>query len=631
MEDRLKVLISACACAPNRGSEPEVGWQWAMQMSRFHDVTVLTRAANRAVIEQELLQHPGTSPRPEFVYHEEGPLLLWLRNRFGAVRLYYHFWQRSAWKVVDDLHKTRRFDLMHHSTFAGFRFRTAIWNHSCPTVWGPVGGIFALDWRLQPWNNLPALAFEATRHLNNLIQWAPFHALPRRYSLSTVTLASTLEMQELFKELNLTVPLMPAIGIGTTKVPVTDRPLATGPLKILFVGNVITLKGIDMALDAFAESKINASFTIVGDGRFMGLALKRVRNLGIADKVIFLGRLASEETLSSYKEFDVFLFPSLHDTGGFAVLEAMSGGMPVICLDCGGPRLSVREGAGIKVPLGHRKALVSGLANALRTYDSDRELLAQHGRTARQLVRENYDWDKKGEQMNQVYHQALRLASQKNVGRDEWKIYSWKGFIRPIFAKSLMVSSVFMLMVGLVGFFSVQKLSRYSAEIVDDTLPSLSQAGLVNSSLAEAYNRTLLACMSDTPAEAARYQFEIDEFSQRSESILKLYEHYLFAAEESSIYKDVILKRQIYLELRDRVIGLVMSSRKAEAVALCKSSLHPAYLNYKKSAQSLMLFDIHQGSARGNSIINACRNTQITVIAIGIFLFVAGFLLGFFK
>jgi len=54
MPDRLKVFISAYACEPNKGSEPAVGWQLALHMARFHDVTVLTRANNQENIEKAL-------------------------------------------------------------------------------------------------------------------------------------------------------------------------------------------------------------------------------------------------------------------------------------------------------------------------------------------------------------------------------------------------------------------------------------------------------------------------------------------------------------------------------------------------------------------------------------------------
>jgi NAD(P)-dependent dehydrogenase (short-subunit alcohol dehydrogenase family) len=50
-----RVLLSAYACEPERGSEPGVGWNWATELARLgHQVTVVTRAANRPAIEQEV-------------------------------------------------------------------------------------------------------------------------------------------------------------------------------------------------------------------------------------------------------------------------------------------------------------------------------------------------------------------------------------------------------------------------------------------------------------------------------------------------------------------------------------------------------------------------------------------------
>src|SRR5690242_14784091 len=132
MSKKLKVLISAYACEPGKGSEPEVGWQWALQMAQYHDVTVLTRANNRAAIEKGLEPLRGTRPLPRFVYHDEGPVLLWLKRQFKTIRTYYVFWQISAWKIISRLNRESPFDLMHHVTFAGFRYRTAIWNHGMP-------------------------------------------------------------------------------------------------------------------------------------------------------------------------------------------------------------------------------------------------------------------------------------------------------------------------------------------------------------------------------------------------------------------------------------------------------------------------------------------------------------------
>src|SRR5204863_398529 len=173
MAHRLKVLISAYACEPDKGSEPEVGWQWAMQMARFHEVTVLTRSNNQPGIDRAIEAIAGRQPLPRFVYHDLAPFLLLLKRRYQATQLYYLLWQKSDRQVVARLHEDCQFDLLHHVTFAGFRYPTALWGHGVPCIWGPIGGIESVPARLLPWNHLPSLAREILRNLNNLIQAAP--------------------------------------------------------------------------------------------------------------------------------------------------------------------------------------------------------------------------------------------------------------------------------------------------------------------------------------------------------------------------------------------------------------------------------------------------------------------------
>ena len=50
----LRVLVSAYACEPGRGSEPGVGWHWVREIARFNEVWVITRMNNRKAIETAL-------------------------------------------------------------------------------------------------------------------------------------------------------------------------------------------------------------------------------------------------------------------------------------------------------------------------------------------------------------------------------------------------------------------------------------------------------------------------------------------------------------------------------------------------------------------------------------------------
>lgn len=412
MSLRKRVLLSAFACEPNKGSEPEVGWQWAMQISRFHDVTVLTRHQYRAPIEAWLKTHRGEHPEPKFIYFD---LPGWI-ERFGkgsvCLRLYYVLWQKRVRAVIKRLHQENPFDVFHHVTFATFRYPTTIWGHGAPSIWGPIGGTESVPTPLLPWNHPTSLVVEISRNLNNLIQSSRFTQLPKRAAASTRILVSTMEMQKTLADLGFKSQLMTTIGLQTGQLPYRPHRKSDGPLKLLFVGKIITLKGIDLAMAALRASSTNATLTFIGTGNYLAAAKRSAEKLGVGERVVFLGQLPREKVLAIYEEFDAMLFPSLHDTGGFAVIEAMFNELPVICLDCGGPAVAVREGCGIRVPVHDRPQVVNGIAEAIQLYDKNRPLLLSHGKAARASILENYDWDKKGDQMNEVYEGIFNPASR---------------------------------------------------------------------------------------------------------------------------------------------------------------------------------------------------------------------------
>jgi len=403
MSRRLRVLISAYACEPNKGSEPEIGWQWALQMARFHDVTVLTRSNNRTAIEQGLESVGEKQPLPKFVYHDCNAFLLGLKRRSKLIKLYYLLWQKSAREKIQRLHELEHYNLMHHVTFSAFRYPTAIWGHGVPCVWGPIGGIESVPTRLLPWSHLVSLAHEGLRNLNNALQSSANYVLPKRARATTLILAATPEMQRAFEKFDCEAELIPSMGLKTQDLPHHPHRASEGPLRLLFVGNIITLKGIDLALDALKASGTDATFTLLGSGNYLAGVKSQAKRLGLAERTIFLGRLPRDQVLKMYRDYDVFVFPSLHDTGGAAVIEAMFNELPVICLDCGGPAVAVRTGCGIRVPLGPRPKMITELAAAIRRYDRDRETMLAEGKAAREVVLKFFDWDKKGEEMNELY------------------------------------------------------------------------------------------------------------------------------------------------------------------------------------------------------------------------------------
>jgi glycosyltransferase involved in cell wall biosynthesis len=122
--------------------------------------------------------------------------------------------------------------------------------------------------------------------------------------------------------------------------------------RFIFAGNLLPLKGVHLAIRAFAEVRTslpNATFRIVGDGPSEGQLRETARKYGVYGAVEFAGTMRRSELLCSLQNYTALVFPSLHDSGGFVVLEALQQGTPVICLDRGGPGSIVNSSCGVVI------------------------------------------------------------------------------------------------------------------------------------------------------------------------------------------------------------------------------------------------------------------------------------------
>jgi Glycosyl transferase 4-like domain len=134
---RKTVLLSAFACSPLWGSEPGVGWHWATQLARRHDVIVLTHGYFREHIEQSPLNAGLRGLRFEYFSPPAGGLH---PHKQLNSRLFYMWWQWLARKRVRALCALEKVDLLHHLTWGTFRFPIFLGGLGVPLVMGPLGG-----------------------------------------------------------------------------------------------------------------------------------------------------------------------------------------------------------------------------------------------------------------------------------------------------------------------------------------------------------------------------------------------------------------------------------------------------------------------------------------------------------
>ncbi len=414
---KLRVLACAYACVSETGvrftgGEAVLGWNVVKQLSRFHEVWVLTPARNRAGIgarfSQEML------PQVRFEYVGLHPIFQQLQRFQGGIQIYAYLWQLRAYFAASRLHRQVQFDAFHHITYANDWMASFIGALlPVPFIRGPGGGAhrtpeaFVREYSLRGrfWERFRALGQWLFRH-------DPFFILGQRRARA-ILVCNREAFEALPPRRQEKAQLFPVNGVARDDLAmgVTSR----GPgstFRVLSAGKLLRIKAFALAIQAFkafAEKCPDAELIVVGDGPERSRLEDLVHRLGLQTQVCFEEWMPREKLLQKMRSCDVFLFPSLRDGGGAVVVEAMAAGKPVVCLDLAGPGMHVTDECGIKVTPRSPEQVVNDMAGALERLYNDKELRCRMGKAARARAEQLYHWDRLGERLNQIYEHALRV------------------------------------------------------------------------------------------------------------------------------------------------------------------------------------------------------------------------------
>ncbi|MGA8611761.1 MAG: glycosyltransferase family 4 protein [Xanthobacteraceae bacterium] len=414
----LKVLMSAYACEPSKGSESGVGWSTATEMARHHEVWAVTRTNNRPTIEAELARNP--QPGIHFIYWDLPRwAIFWKRRRRGA-HLHYYIWQLRILGIIRALHAEVKFDLIHHVTFVRYWAPCFLSVLGVPLVWGPVGGGESAPRSFWRGAGLRSILYEGRREVARWVgERGPFVRMTARRS--AVALATTEETAVRLRTLGARhVETFSQIGLSDAEflgLQVT-RGEPRESIRFLSVGELAHWKGFDISLRAFARANLDgAEYWLIGDGRDRRSLEEMAAILGIADRVRFLGRMSRHQVFHYLQACDVLLHPVLRDSGGMASIEAMAAGLPVICLDLGGPAAQVTANSGFKIAARDPVQASRDIANAMIELAGDQELRFRLGGGARQRVKQEFCWSEKGRRLNAIYQRVAKKGGNPRQGR----------------------------------------------------------------------------------------------------------------------------------------------------------------------------------------------------------------------
>ncbi|OCQ98941.1 glycosyl transferase family 1 [Nostoc sp. MBR 210] len=407
----MKILVSAYACRPKMGSEPGVGWNMVQELAhKCEAVWVITRQDNQPSIEAELSRMPV--PGLKFVYHDLPAWARWWNRGQTALYFHYYFWQIGAYFQARKLHQQINFNLVHHVTYGRYCFPSFLSLLPIPFVWGPLGGGEVAPkkfWRDFHWSGK---AYESLREVSRWIgERDPFVKMTAKRS--AVAIVCTSETADCVSALGVKriEKILGQTGVNQQDIAQFEQYNVSqfqAPIRFISMGRLLHWKGFHLGLRAFAAANLeNGEYWIIGEGPERQRLEALAKQLGIAEKVKFLGSRPREEALRILGESCALIHPSLHDFSPTVCIEAMAASRPVICLNLGGPAFQITEQTGFKISGNNPDDAVKGMAEAIICLAKDPELRAKMGQAGQKRVSELYNWEIKANSLVALYEDIL--------------------------------------------------------------------------------------------------------------------------------------------------------------------------------------------------------------------------------
>jgi glycosyltransferase involved in cell wall biosynthesis len=401
-----RILASAYACRPGLGSEDGNGWELTRQLRRMGDVWVITPSHNREAI--TAAQADGDLVDVHFEYVD---VPRWPADSPRAVRFrrtHYNLWQRKILATAKRLHASVGFDVVHHLTYAQYWSGSWMTQVGPPFVWGPVGGgesappafVAAMDPAGQRYERNRDLA----RKVGNR-----YPIVARCARKAAMALSATPETRRELERLGTeTISMLPPAGLPDDDYALLatlplDRPRT--PFRILCVGRLEHWKGFQLAMAAMPhllETHPDSELWIIGEGMADDHLRAVAEQHGVSHAVTLLGGVPRAEVLERLQTCHVLAHPSYHDSAGWATMEAMAAGLPVVCLDLGGPAVQVTDQTGFVIAADSPEQAIADMGAAFVRLAEEPELATTLGAAGRARIGELFTWSRLGDRLAEI-------------------------------------------------------------------------------------------------------------------------------------------------------------------------------------------------------------------------------------
>ena len=406
-----KILVSAYACEPYKGSEQAVGWNIVLELAKTNDVHVITRANNKVSIEKFL--HDCNFLHLTFHYYDAPKLFLSLKNKEKGVYFYYIIWQIGIIRLANKIVKRYGIEYSYHLTFGSIWLPAFLFLLPTKFLWGPVGG----------GEFIPGTFLRTLSLKGKLLQYLRKLLIITVY-INPVFLLSSLKAKAILCRTPDTIKAFPK-SIRHKCYILTDGAIEKeifqykqhsskregihliATSRLIHTKNVITLiKAISLIPYSY-----NVKLTIIGSGPEEESINKSIIELGLSNRITLIPFIPRSEVLQHLELSDVYLFGSLKEACNLSLLEAMAIGLPVICLNWSGMAISTDDNCAIRLPVTNPEQIPEDMAAAIIKLIENPALRRQMGEAGRKRIMEVFNWEAKGLFINNLLEELDNQAS----------------------------------------------------------------------------------------------------------------------------------------------------------------------------------------------------------------------------
>ena len=404
-----KTILATCyAVNPYKGSEDAMGWNFTYQIARYNKVIAITRENNKPAIEKFMTENPDTVYQNITFLYFDLPywMRFWKKGSRGAM-LYYYMWQRGIIAFIKK--QELQFDITHNVNFHNDWTPSFLYKLEKPMVWGPVGHHPVIP-------NQYLKKYAIHYFIKDRATWL----IKKMFWNGSFSLKKTVQKASHIWCMNSGVPSVLKIKTNDFSISASiasedfnaKKIITKDTFTLISVGRFVPLKGFDLTLLSFIkfintlsfDKRKNCQLKLIGTGPENSFYQKIIAENQAEDYIEIIEWIDRLELMKIYETSSVFLFPS-HEGAGMVVAEALSFGLPVICLDNEGPGEFINADCGFAIPHSDYNTTIFGLEKSIQTLYQDQNLLQKMSVAARKQYEEKFTWNSRGEKLKNIYNQ----------------------------------------------------------------------------------------------------------------------------------------------------------------------------------------------------------------------------------